>query len=140
MAEQELIRLLLEDSSLIPQVMQENLSSMVNNEEHRQIIDTIFMVFTEQKFVNEHTVDLRLSEFARSALSRIMAAERGFDDKYKALSGYIRYLKHTQLQRRIANLEQIIKESELKGVTVANDILTEYLQLVRDSKQFTENV
>lgn len=89
--------------------------------------------------MNAHTVDMRISESARSALSRIMAAERGFDDKYKALDGYIRYLKYNLLQRRIAHLEQIIKESELKGVTVANDILTEYLQLVRDSKQFTEN-
>lgn len=139
MAEQELIRLLLEDSSLIPLVMQENITSMVNNEEHQQIIDTIFKVFTEQNFVNAHTVDMRLSEFARSALSRIMAVEHGFDDKHKALGGYIRYLKYNQLQRRIADLEQVIKESEIKGVTVANDILTEYLQLVRDSKQFTEN-
>lgn len=138
-AEQDLIRLMLEETSVIPFVMQENLLSMVNNEKHRQIMDTIFTVFQEQQNVTVQAVDMRLDEDACTILSRILAGERGFDDRHKATEGCIRYLRHNQRQQRIVALEQIIRESELKGVTVANDILTEYLQLVRNSKLFTEN-
>lgn len=138
-AEQDLIRLMLEETTVIPLAMQENLLSMVNNEIHRQIIDMIFAVFREQKTVTVQAVDMRLQEAACTILSKILAEERGFDDRHKAAEGCIRYLRYNQRQQRIAVLEQIIKESELKGATVANDILTEYLQLVRDSKLFTEN-
>ncbi|MEM5794882.1 MAG: DNA primase [Bacillota bacterium] len=138
-AEQDLIRLMLEETTVIPLAMQENLLSMVNTESHRQIIDMIFAVFREQKNVTVQAVDMRLQEAACAVLSKILAEERGFDDRHKAAEGCIRYLRYNQRQQRIAVLEQIIKESELKGVTVANDILTEYLQLVRDSKLFTEN-
>lgn len=138
-AEQDLIRLMLEETSIIPVLMQENLLSMVNNEEHRQIIESIFTVFREQQNSDVQTVVMKLDDAASSVLSRILAGERGFDDRHRTVEDCIRYLRHNQRQQRIAALELIIKESEVKGVTVANDILTEYLQLVRDSKQFTEN-
>lgn len=139
MAEQDLIRLMLEETSLIPVAMQENLLSMVNIEDHRQIMQRIFTVFQEQQNVTVQAVGMKLDENACSVLSKILATERGFDDIHKAMEGCIRYLRHNQRRQRIAGLERIIKESEIKGETVAHDILTEYLQLVRDSKLFTEN-
>jgi DNA primase len=138
-AEQDLIWLMLEDSSFIRLVMQEISPSMVNNEEHRQIFDAIFSMYEENNPITVHTIDMRLNSSARSILTRIIAMERGFDDKSKAVDGYIRYIRYNQRQQRITALEKKIRESELKGETVANDILTEYLQLVRDSKVFTEN-
>jgi DNA primase len=138
-AEQDLIRLMLEETSIIPVAMQENLLSVVNKEEHRQIIETIFTVFREQQNVTAQAVDMKLNEGACSILSQILTGEHGFDDIYRATDGCIRYLRHNRRQQRIAALKLIIKESEIKGETVANDILTEYLQLERESKLFTEN-
>lgn len=100
-AERQLIRLMLEDSSIIPYVQAELTCEDIQGDERKTIINSLFTAYNMGKSPAADSLAIELPEAAATELSNIMVMEIQLSDISRAVDDYIRTI-------RVASLEPMI--------------------------------
>jgi len=117
-AERQLIRLMLEDSSIIPYVLTQLDGEDIQDAARKTIINSLFTAYNMGKSPAADSLALTLPEAAAAELSNIMVMEMQINDISRAVDDYIRII-------RIARLEPLLRFHSLRA--------EEYLRLGDES-------
>lgn len=107
-AERQLIRLMLEDSSIIPYVQAQLDGEDIQGGERKTIINSLFSAYNMGKSPAADILAMTLPEAAAAELSNIMVMEIQVSDVSRVVDDYIRII-------RIARLEALIKLHSLRA-------------------------
>ncbi len=107
-AERQLIRLMLEDNSIIPYVQAELNNEDIQGEERKTIINSLFNAYNMGKSPAADSLALNLPEAAAAELSNIMVMDIQLNDISRVVDDYIRII-------RIARLEPLIMVHSLRA-------------------------
>jgi len=117
-AERQLIRLMLEDSSIIPYVLTQLDGEDIQDAARKTIINSLFTAYNMGKSPAADSLAQTLPEAAAAELSNIMVMEMQINDISRAVDDYIRII-------RIARLEPLLRFHSLRA--------EEYLRLGDES-------
>ncbi len=107
-AERQLIRLMLEDNSIIPYVQAELDSEDIQGGERKTIINSLFTAYNMGKSPAADSLAISLSEAAAAELSNIMVMEIQLSDISRVVDDCIRII-------RVAHLEPLIMVHSLRA-------------------------
>jgi DNA primase len=107
-AERQLIRLMLEDSSIIPYVQAQLDGEDIQGGERKTIINSLFTAYNMGKSPAADSLALALPEAAATELSNIMVMEMQVSDVSRVVDDFIRII-------RVARLEPLIKLHSLRA-------------------------
>ncbi|HWQ62333.1 MAG TPA: DNA primase [Negativicutes bacterium] len=107
-AERQLIRLMLEDSSIVPYVQAQLDGEDIQGGERKTIINSLFTAYNMGKSPAADSLALALPEAAAAELSNIMVMEMQVNDISRVVDDYIKII-------RVARLEPLIMVHSLRA-------------------------
>ncbi|MEA3368959.1 MAG: DNA primase [Candidatus Ratteibacteria bacterium] len=135
-AEGSLIKLILDNASLLDEVKKQISPQEFSNDSVRQIAEIIWNYGAENKLPSSQSLINSLpGEKIREAFTFFVLNKTVFQDEAKAIRDCIGHIRKRKKIRRQKELEREIKLAEAKGedISIVKKLLTEYQDLVKAS-------
>ena len=114
-AERQLIRLMCEDSSIIPYVMADLSSEDFSEASRQEIINSLLAAYNRKKEVAPDSLGDGLSDTAMKELSQIMFLDQHPDDITRVVDDCVRAVRLARLRRQCEQQRSKVEELERMG-------------------------
>ncbi len=132
-AEQTLIRLMCDNSDLIPYIQAQLFVEGIQDKEHRKIINSIFNAYNmEKNIIDGNWVNI-LSDETNSVLSHIMLIDIQYDDITKLVDDCVKTL-------RLAHLKTIYEQHRLRADELERMGDSSFLQELAESQRIKDEI
>ena len=132
-AERQIIRLMLEDNSIIPYVQAQLDSSYIQGEVRKIIINSLFDAYNMGKSLTPDTFSLSLPEEAGSELSNVMVMDIQLEDISRMVDDFVKTIK-------LAQLNELLKQHSLRAHELERMGDSSYLQELAESQRIKDEI